>query len=424
MYPNNMTGQYDYKKYRVLFVDDEAQTTDLVCEYLMDTFEVVAAYDAEEAWSKFEKEPDSFAVVVTDQRMPGGQGTDLLEKIRASRPRTIRILCTAYSDIDAAIAAVNVGAIYKYITKPVETPELEMNIMRAMEFYLIQRERDLLMREKLSALQRLMMTDRLISLGIFAAGLNHHLRNGLTAVKTFLDLAPLKLQSENVDIEHLRNPNYWNNFYATAQDSMKKVLDLLKEVQGIPEPPPAPDGDSVDLSEVVQNALAREKENLAVRSLAVDFAPAVVPPIAANRGMIERIVDLLLRDELANANESGQLRISIESKASPQGFDGVRLLLEDDGPGLNASNLQCLFDPFFTRSGKPDQYGINLLAAFFMVHHHSGSIDAGRSEMGGVRFDVWLPTEPSALPSSQGEEAFLKRVIDAERAWEKKLIGE
>ncbi|MDQ8186588.1 hybrid sensor histidine kinase/response regulator [Pelagicoccus sp. SDUM812002] len=419
-----MTGQYDYKKYRVLFVDDEVQTTDLVCEYLMDTFDIVPAYNAEEAWAKFEENPDSFAVIVTDQRMPGDQGTDLLEKIRAARPRTIRILCTAYADIQAAIDAVNVGAIYKYITKPVETPELEMNVMRSMEFYLIQRERDLLMREKLSALQRLMMTDRLISLGVFAAGLNHHMRNGLTAVKTFLDLAPLKLQSENVSLDSLRNPNYWNDFYTTAQDSMQKVLDLLKEVQEIPEPPPVPDDDQVDLATVVREALERESEVFSGRSITVEFSAGEVPPIAASRGMISRLFELLLKDESANANEGGTIRISLESQDSVDGKAGVRAVLEDDGPGLTAENLQCLFDPFFTRRGQPDQYGINLLAAFFLIHHHSGSISAEKSEMGGVRFDIWLPVDPSSMPSLQGEEAFLQRVMEAERAWEKKLIGE
>lgn len=296
--------------------------------------------------------------------------------------------------------------------------------MRAMEFYLIQRERDLLMQEKLSALQRLMMTDRLISLGIFAAGLNHHMRNGLTAVKTFLDLAPIKLQSENVDLEHLRNPNYWNHFYATAQDSITKVLDLLKEVQDIPEPPGVPDGDQVDIGEVIVSSLDRARPDLANRGIKVEFQPVDLPPIAASRVMVDRLFELLLKDETQNANENGTLKISVVKDQSRSGMEGVRVVLEDDGPGLNPDNLQCLFDPFFTRRGQPDQYGINLLAAFFLVHHHSGEIAADRSEMGGVRFDVWLPIDPSSIPASLGEEAFLQRVMDSERAWERKLLGE
>lgn len=419
-----MTGQYDYRSFRILFVDDEEQTTDLISEYLLDTFEVVTAYDAESAWEKFEADPHSFAVVVTDQRMPGAQGTDLLEKIRSLNPRVIRMLCTAYADIDAAIAAVNVGAIYKYITKPVETPELEVTIMRAMEFFLIQRERDLLMREKLSALQRLMMTDRLISLGIFASGLNHHMRNGLTAVKTFLDLAPLKLQSENVDLERLRNPNYWKNFYSTAQESINQVLSLLQEVRDIPEPPSAPNDEEVDLSEIVTEAIEKHSSTLALRSISVNVSSSAVRPVLASRKMICRLFDLLFKDEASNAIEGGKLSVSLASEKSKTGVDGVRVYIDDDGPGLSAENLQCLFDPFFTRSGKPDQYGINLLASYFLVYHHSGTISAYGSEQGGVRFDIWLPLDPAALPSVGGEQAFLSRVLETERAWEKKLMGD
>lgn len=419
-----MTVQYEYSKFRVLFVDDEEQTTDLMREYLSDTFDIVTAYNAEDAWELFQEDPDSFAVVITDQRMPGEQGTELLEKIRASRPRTIRILCTAYADIEAAIDAVNIGAIYKYITKPVETPELEINIKRAMEFFLIQRERDLLMREKMSALQRLMMTDRLISLGIFAAGLNHHMRNGLTAVKTFLDLAPLKLQSENVDLQRLRNPNYWHHFYATAQSSIQKVLDLLKEVQEIPDPPSAPTADQVDLNDVLQGALQRKQSALKERSIEVCLQTGASPPILASRRMIDRLFDLLLEDEAENVNQGGQVRISLEPATSPLGWEGARVVIEDDGPGLRPDNVQCLFDPFFTRSGKPDQYGLNLLTAFFLAHHHSGSIVADQSDLGGARFEVMLPRDPASIPATQGEEAFLRRVMEAERAWEKKLIGD
>lgn len=419
-----MTVQYEYTKFKVLFVDDEKQTTDLICEYLMDTFDVVTAYNGEDAWQMFQENPDEFAVIVTDQRMPGMQGTELLEKIRNARPRSIRILCTAYADIEAAIDAVNIGAIYKYLTKPVETPELEIGIKRAMEFFLIQRERDGLMREKLSALQRLMMTDRLISLGIFAAGLNHHLRNGLTAVKTFLDLAPLKLQSENVDLQDLRNPDYWNQFYHTAQSSIESVMGLLSDVQEIPGTPPAPIDDQVDVVAAINTVIESKNPEFESRSLTLDFEFDLLPSIAGKRHMVERIFDLLLSDEASNVSEGGRVQISAVERTTPEGWPGVQVLIEDSGPGLTASNLQCLFDPFFTRGGKPEEYGLNLLTAFFLVYHHSGTIRAQASNMGGTRFEIFLPLDPSAIPVPREEESFLQRVMETERVWEKKLIGD
>ena len=420
-----MSIPYDYRKYRVLYADDVTANTRQFQSLLEDTFDIDTAASGEEGLEKFQKNPDAYGIVMSDQRMPGASGTDLLSRVRAIRPRTVRILTTAYSDLDAAIASINSGAIYKYIHKPWNSAELEISIRQAMELYILQHERDQLMREKLSALQRLMMTDRLISLGIFAAGLNHHMRNALTAVKTFLDLAPLKLQSENIDLAHLRNPDYWTQFYATVQQSMNKVLDLLKEVQDIPARAPAPDGDTVEIPARMTAAIQRLATEFNKRSVTVEsFPPAKIPAIAASARMIDRLFDLLLADEAANVTPGGRVNVSMESGKATAGWDGVRIRIEDSGPGLSPANVTCLFDPFFTRGGDPGQYGLNLLAAFFLVHHHSGTISVGSSELGGACFDILLPLDPAAIPAPASEEAFLQRVMDAERAWEKRLIGD
>src|SRR5205814_9297821 len=119
------------------------------------------------------------------------------------------ILATAYSDMDAAIAAVNTGAIYKYVTKPWDPPELENTLKRGLEFFLVQEERDQLLRKKMSVLHNMMIADRIVSLGLLAAGLSHHIRNALVAVRTFLDLAPANLEEETMHLSGLRTPELW-----------------------------------------------------------------------------------------------------------------------------------------------------------------------------------------------------------------------
>ncbi len=121
-----MSATYNYAQFSILYVDDEAQTAANFKDYFSDIFDVKVATSGEEAWSLFSADPNSFAIVMTDQRMPNSSGVQLLEKVRASRPRVLRILATAYSDLDAAIQAVNSGAIYKYITKPWDPPTLEV----------------------------------------------------------------------------------------------------------------------------------------------------------------------------------------------------------------------------------------------------------------------------------------------------------
>jgi signal transduction histidine kinase len=417
-----MNTTYDYKQFAVLYVDDELQTGENFKDYYSDTFDVKVATSGEEGWTLFKENPDRFAIVMTDQRMPNSSGVELLEKVRLTRPRALRILATAYSDLDAAIQAVNSGAIYKYITKPWDPPTLEINLKRGMEFFLVQRERDLLMNEKMFALQRLMMTDRLISLGIFAAGLNHHLRNSLTAVKTFLDLAPSKLKGEMLDIAHLRNPDYWHDFYHTVQGQVSKVVSILQEIQEIPEPPPLPLKDTVQINTVIQTVIDAKKSSFDAKKLKVTSKFATVSDIKGNQAMLNRAIHFLLEDEALNVNSGGNILISTKSFSNTKGIKGVLISVSDDGPDVPASALNCIFDPFFVRRNLPEEYGFNLLTTFFLIYHHGGEIVVKSSEAGGALFEIFIPENPENATTRHDEQEFLQRVFATEKVWEKILL--
>ena len=191
-----MEDFYDYRKSAILYVDDEEMALKYFTRAFGKRFRILSAANAEEGYRLLEQHRNEIGLLMTDQRMPGEKGVQFLERARQLHPRAIRILTTAYSDLDVAIEAVNSGAIYKYVTKPWDIPQLEVTLQRALEFFIVQRERDLLLKEKLSAVQRMLITDRVLSLGILAARLGHYVRNSLVAVRTFLDLAPEKLLEE------------------------------------------------------------------------------------------------------------------------------------------------------------------------------------------------------------------------------------
>src|SRR5580704_9166429 len=115
---NIMENLYDYKKFAVLYVDDEEKSLTNFTRAFGDEFRVFTANSAQAGLKIFEEHADEIGILMTDQRMPGEKGVWLLERSRSLRPRTLRMLVTAFADMDAAIAAVNSGAIYKYITKP------------------------------------------------------------------------------------------------------------------------------------------------------------------------------------------------------------------------------------------------------------------------------------------------------------------
>src|SRR6266513_2137006 len=265
-----MQPLYDYRKFAILYVDDEEKSLKNFARAFNEEFRVFTAPSAQEGLKVLEAHLDDIALLMTDQRMPGEKGVWLLEKARQLRPRTIRILATAYSDMDAAIAAVNTGAIYKYVTKPWDPPQLENTLKRGVEFFLVQRERDQLLREKLSVLHNMMIADRIVSLGLLAAGLSHHIRNSLVAVKTFLDLAPAKMEEEKLDLNGLRNPDFWKEYYQNVQGQIGKINNMLKDLWTASEKPAFEFTDRVQLHQVVAETVEQLKPGFAAKNIQVE----------------------------------------------------------------------------------------------------------------------------------------------------------
>src|SRR6516162_3249707 len=269
---------YDYKKYAILYVDDEEKSLKYFARAFEDQFRIFTAPNAKEGLKLLEAHKDEIGLLMTDQRMPGEKGVWLLERARQLRPRIIRILATAFADMDAAIAAVNTGAIYKYVTKPWDPPQLENTLKRGLEFFLVQRERDQLLREKMSVLHNMMIADRIVSLGLLAAGLSHHIRNALVAVKTFLDLAPAKLAEEKMDLAGLRNPDFWKEYYQNVQGQIEKINNMLKDLWSASEKPAFEFSDQVRLHSVIAETLRHLEGAFAAKNIQiVNQIPASLP---------------------------------------------------------------------------------------------------------------------------------------------------
>src|SRR5207244_9004567 len=232
-------------------------------------FAIFTAANAQDGLKSLEEHKDEIGLLMTDQRMPGEKGVWLLEKARQLRPRIIRILATAYSDMEAAIAAVNTGSIEKYVGKPWDPPQLEATLKRGLEFFIVQRERDQLLKEKMSVLHNMMIADRIVSLGLLAAGLSHHIRNSLVAVKTFLDLAPSKMAEEKMNMEGLRNPDFWKEYYQSVQGQIERINNLLKDLWTASEKPSFDFNDEVQLSDVIGSCVEALKEPLAAKKIRV-----------------------------------------------------------------------------------------------------------------------------------------------------------
>lgn len=119
--------------YKILIVDDEPANLRTLARLFREDYEVLTAASGDEALALLVHH--DVALLITDQRMPGMTGIELLKKTVPLRPRMVRIILTGYTDVDALVEAINCGQVYRYVAKPWNNDELRLTVKRALEHF-------------------------------------------------------------------------------------------------------------------------------------------------------------------------------------------------------------------------------------------------------------------------------------------------
>jgi two-component system, probable response regulator PhcQ len=407
-----MEEHYDYKRFAILYVDDEEISLRAFARAFSDQFTILTASNAKDGFEILKARQDEIGVVMTDQRMPGEKGVWLLEKARQLQPRIIRIMVTAYSDMNAAVEAVNSGAIYKYLSKPWDPEQLELTLRRGLEFFIVQHERDKLLEERASVLHNMMVTDRMASLGILSATLSHHIRNSLVAVKTFLDMAPDNLRKEKTQAGDLLNPEFWSNYHKQVQDQLGKIHTLLRTLDAASSKLTTKFQEHVELRQVITRAIEKLSETPAAQRIQIqNHVPDSLPVMTVDGAKFPRIFELLFEDELLTLPAGSTLVVSAE--CCPNLSRPIKVRVQDNGPALPTESV--LFDPLNLGGNRPLEYAINLMACYFIVHQHGGTVEV-HSTPAGTTFTLNLPIDSNIAPPVEDPDLFQK-ILLADRIW-------
>lgn len=121
------------RRHTILVVDDEPDVVKTVQELFRYDYRVLGASSGEEGLDALRRE--RVHVLMTDQRMPGMTGVELLRRAREASPDTVRILVTGYADVRDVIDAINLGNVYHYLTKPWDPEVLEATLRDAVARY-------------------------------------------------------------------------------------------------------------------------------------------------------------------------------------------------------------------------------------------------------------------------------------------------
>ncbi|HEY3448344.1 MAG TPA: response regulator [Myxococcales bacterium] len=129
----------------ILFVDDEADVVDILARTFERTYEVATATSPEQALEMLKSRP--FDLLVTDQKMPGCTGIELVGRAREAGLDFTAILLTGYTDPQDLIDAINKGQVFRYITKPWDVTEFFVTVKNALDHHALRQERERLVKE-------------------------------------------------------------------------------------------------------------------------------------------------------------------------------------------------------------------------------------------------------------------------------------
>jgi response regulator RpfG family c-di-GMP phosphodiesterase len=122
------------RKLTLIAVDDEPSNLNILERIFAPEYDVLKALNGAEALAMLRaRAEDEVVAVLSDQRMPGMTGVELLAKAAEERPHIARVLITGYSDMDAIIAAINVAHVMYYVSKPYEPATIRQVVRRALD---------------------------------------------------------------------------------------------------------------------------------------------------------------------------------------------------------------------------------------------------------------------------------------------------
>jgi signal transduction histidine kinase len=361
----------------VLYVDDDTTNLKVLAATLKPSFHVICAEGGEEALGVLGRE--EVAVLVTDQRMPRMSGVDLLEATAREHPDVVRILVTAYADLDAAIGAINRGRVSRYIRKPWTPEELRAVIGEAADVFRTRAQLRLLE-------QRLRETERVYAVGVVAASVAHDLRNPLMVAQTSLQKARKML---------LAQPAAGGSEATAHVEKVARAVEQIGEIVAGMELSQrrTQATTTADLAEVVRLTLSFLQGALRKRgALQVYLEP--VPRVVGSPTALGQVVLNLLVNALEALPEDDDAAASVIVRLRRDGTSAV-VEVEDTGAGIAPEVLDRIFDPFFSTKTEGST-GLGLAISKRIVDEVGGTLGATSTPGKGSCFTVRLPLAPEA----------------------------
>ena len=373
---------------KILLVDDEEGIRKVLDITLTDSgYQVFAAGNGEKALEIFRQE--SPPIVLTDIKMPGMDGIDLLKAIKEERPDTEVIMITGHGDMELAIQSLKFDAT-DFITKPINDEALEIALKRAEEKISLKAQLkeytenlEKLVEEKT---KQLVEAERLAAVGQTVAGLAHAIKNitgGLTGGAFVLEKG-----------FELDNQKYLSQGWDMIKGNVARIkglaLDLLNYAKER-EPDYQLGDPNRPLQEVFELMLPRARDDGVefIMELDTSLSDVWFDPEGIHRCLLNLVTNAL--DACTDIRCSNRACRVVLRSVQQEGW-AVEYQVEDNGCGMDADTKAKVFQQFFSTKGSGGT-GLGLMIARKIIDEHGGTIRVVSEQDHGAVFYVTLPVK-------------------------------
>ena len=376
---------------RILAVDDDEGNLVVLEDLLIDDYDVVTTTSPHEALDL--GSTTEFDMIISDQRMPGITGVELLSKVREVRPDTVRVIISAYSDAKAILQAINEGEVYRFILKPWDPQEVATVVRQGLDHRLhvlaIQRlvtelhGKNVRLEEALTELrqtqEKLLHSAKLATVGQLTASIVHELKNHITGVRLLTEI-----------VDEAQVPEELAEYARMGHDSAKALFDLINGINSFARKDAWKLKRSrYGVGDLLNETLSIVKTDARTRARGLRFSAAEgLPAVVLDGDKMRQVLVNLVRNALDATDKDGD----VELTAFVLNQNALAFKVSDNGSGITPEQLETIFDPFFTT--KENGLGLGLEICRQIVEAHGGELKIESVVGRGTDVIVAVPLRP------------------------------
>ena len=346
----------------ILLADDEPQHLKALSYLWRKKYRVLTAGSGAEALEVAHKETLNAALF--DYRMPPPEGLEALGALERLQPDCLRFLVTAHGDAEILKQAINTGSVYRFVSKPIDLPALDIDLQRALEHQASRRQ--------------LRRSEHLALAGTLASIAVHDMRNGLQG----LGLIPALIDANTPeDLLQAQEIARWAK--STMAGCIQEILSVAKGEVPILERAPA------QLDEVADRVLAQYRGLYPGLRFPLQ-AEGGLPPAYISVKHVERMLSNVVLNAVHVSPPDGEVRVTVARDGDSQVLSVI-----DQGPGMSPQVQAKVLEGLFTSKGAGG-VGLGIKQARSTMGSHQGGFTL-KSEAGqGCSIVMTFP--PAAAP--------------------------